>query len=103
MNAPTEAQCQSTIVQAARTLGYLVHHTRPAYRQSGRISTPIQGDAGFPDLVIAGHGRVWFVELKRKGNKPTDKQALHGLVVTVPEQQQIFIDYLTQIAQRKAS
>lgn len=29
---------------------------------------------GFPDLMIAKNGRVVFVELKRKGNKPTPLQ-----------------------------
>lgn len=46
--------------------------------------------AGFPDLMLANNGYTLFVELKRKGGKPTAlQQAVHqkmekaGLVVLV--------------------
>lgn len=60
----TEAQFQQTVIMFAQLRGWLVHHTRPALRQSGGWSTPIQGNRGFPDLVLARNGTVLFVELK---------------------------------------
>jgi VRR-NUC domain-containing protein len=94
---PTEAQCQATIVAAAQMFGWLVHAERPAVRQSGRWSTPIQGTPGFPDLVLCHpyHRRLWFIELKRRPNRvePAQQRWLDTLaihtdtrVVYVPEQ-----------------
>lgn len=34
----------------------------------------MSGDAGWPDLVIAGRGRLIFAELKTEKGKPTDDQ-----------------------------
>lgn len=52
------------VVEAARALGWLVHHDRPARDRRGKWATAIQGDAGFPDLVLVRPPRVLFVELK---------------------------------------
>ena len=76
MKLPTEADCQRTIVAAARLCGWRVYHNRPTQDHRGRWRTALQGDAGFPDLVlvhpIAGH--VWFVELKRRPNRLSAEQ-----------------------------
>lgn len=68
---PTEAQCQATIVEAAKRGGWLVHAERAARTQSGKWSTPIQGHAGFPDLILISpdHRTIIVAELKRKPNK----------------------------------
>ncbi len=105
-----ERDCETTIIAAAQILGYRVHATRPARTQKG-WRTPIRGDAGFPDLVIAGHGWVFFCELKRRGNKPTDDQwawldtlraaGTYAGVSWVPDQQQELIDLLTRAAERR--
>jgi hypothetical protein len=59
-----EAQWQAQVVQLAQTLGWMVQHTRPA-KVGEKWLTPITGDAGFPDLVLAHPKRgVIFVELK---------------------------------------
>ena len=71
----SESDFQKVVIEYARLRGWLVHHTRPAYRQSGKISTPIQGDAGFPDLVLARKGIVYFVELKSEKGRLTAHQA----------------------------
>jgi hypothetical protein len=67
----TEAACQATVVKWARILGYRVLAIRPASggRRGGGFASPIQGDAGYPDLTLA-HPRagVLFVELKRRPN-----------------------------------
>jgi hypothetical protein len=60
----TESQWQQQVIDLARLYGWLVHHCRPAQHQSGKWATPIQGDPGFPDLVLARGGRVIFAELK---------------------------------------
>jgi len=70
----TEREFQRAVVELARLHGWRVHHTRPALNRRGQWQTPIQGDAGFPDLVLARDGRVIFAELKRTGGRPTQQQ-----------------------------
>ena len=60
----TEAQFQAKIVNRAKARGWLVHHARPAPTRSGGWATPIQGNIGFPDLVLAKQGRLVFAEVK---------------------------------------
>ena len=78
-----ERDFQRAVVDLARLMGWRVHHTRPALTQRGRWLTPIQGDAGFPDLVLCRPPRLIVAELKRVGGKPTAEQqgwldALHA-------------------------
>ena len=70
----TEREFQRAVVELARLMGWRVHHTRPALTQRGRWLTPIQGDAGFPDLVLCRPPRLVIAELKRVGGKPTAEQ-----------------------------
>jgi VRR-NUC domain-containing protein len=72
--AISEASFQIRVVEVARMYGWLVHHTRPALRQSGGYSTPIQGVPGFPDLCLARRGRVLMVELKTELGKLSEFQ-----------------------------
>ncbi len=60
----SESAFQTCLVNWARKHGWLVHHARTARESSGRYATPIQGDKGFPDLVLVKEGRVVFAELK---------------------------------------
>lgn len=60
----TEAAFQNQVIQLARMYGWLVQHSRPAQLPSGKWATPIQGYAGFPDLVLAHPRGVIFAELK---------------------------------------
>lgn len=68
MAAMTEAEFQSAVIEVARLRGWLVMHQRPAQIRPGRWATAIQGDAGFPDLVLARPrvGELVFAELKRE-------------------------------------
>lgn len=60
-----ESALQRSVVDLAETLGYYVHHCRPAMNRQGQWSTPIQGDPGYPDLTLAHlSGAVVFLELK---------------------------------------
>lgn len=96
----TEAQCEDAIIGAARLLGYRVHAERPA-RQARGWATAIKGDAGWPDLVLVGHGHLIVVELKRKPNRVEPaQQAWHDAlaragvdcrVVWVPEGMDAFL------------
>ena len=70
----TEREFQQAVVQLARLMGWRVFHARPALTQRGRWLTPIQGDAGFPDLVLCRPPRLILAELKRNGARPTPQQ-----------------------------
>lgn len=73
--ALSEASFQSVIIGLARTLGWRVHHTRPAQIRPGRWATPITGDAGFPDLVLTHpHRGTIFAELKTSIGRLSDAQ-----------------------------
>lgn len=61
----TEAELQEAVITVARALGFRVAHFRHAQTARG-VRTAMQGDVGFPDLTLAGHGRLLFVELKSK-------------------------------------
>jgi hypothetical protein len=51
------------VVDLAHIRGWLVHHDRPARTSQGWRSA-IQGDPGFPDLVLARNGQTIIAELK---------------------------------------
>jgi hypothetical protein len=77
--AVTEADLQEAVIELAQLRGYLVHHCRPGATTEGRWATQIQGDPGFPDLVLARArpgkpGELLFVELKRQEANPTEPQ-----------------------------
>jgi hypothetical protein len=69
-----EREFQRAVVELARLCGWRVFHARPALNQRGRWLTPIQGDAGFPDLVLVRPPRVLFAKLKRAGGRLTAAQ-----------------------------
>lgn len=65
----SETAFKDLIIEFARLRGWLIHHDRPAQNHKGKWASHIQGDPGFPDLVLARRGRVIFAELKtEKGN-----------------------------------
>lgn len=71
----SEAAFQDLVIEYAQLRGWRVHHTRSARTKRG-YRTPIQGDAGFPDLVLARNGYVHFAELKaEKGRTTRDQEA----------------------------
>jgi hypothetical protein len=61
---PTERQFQRQVIALAKLFGWRVVHYRPAVVRSGKWATPVQGDAGGPDLLLGKNGRVWLLELK---------------------------------------
>lgn len=104
---PTEAECQRTILSAAKLLGWRCHAERTSRTASGGYATAIQGDKGFCDLVLVRGDVLLFVELKRDktGRMGPGQQewidALNGvcahvnaLTVWVPSSMDRFIRYL---------
>lgn len=60
----SEKDFQLKIIEVAKVLGWRVVHFREARLANGRVLTPLQGHAGFPDLVLAKAGTVIVAELK---------------------------------------
>jgi hypothetical protein len=72
-----ENQFTQRVVDTAKLYGWLVTHFRPA--ETGRgWRTPLSGDAGFVDLVLARAGEVLHAELKVGRNKPSPAQVSWG-------------------------
>lgn len=69
----TEAEFQQRVIDTARLYGWRVAHHRPARTKHG-WRTPIQGDPGFPDLVLAKNGQVIVAELKSNTGSIRDCQ-----------------------------
>lgn len=76
----TENEFQDAVIALAQMHGWQTAHFRPAKTSRG-WRTPMQGDKGFPDLVLARGGVVLFAELKVKGRRVTADQARWGLAL----------------------
>src|SRR3990167_8145577 len=74
----TEKAFQANVVDAARKLGWMVHHSRTAriLRKDGSAfyATPLQGDPGAPDLLLVRGKRVLQRELKTERGTLSDGQ-----------------------------
>jgi hypothetical protein len=73
LDAILEGDWQETVIGCARVNGWLLTHFRPARTDQG-WRTPLQGDKGFPDLVLLRAPRLIFAELKRQRAKPSADQ-----------------------------
>ena len=69
----TGAQLQGAIVETAQLRGWHVAHFRPARTARG-WRTPVEGHAGFVDLVLARRGVVFMWEVKGDGDDPSIEQ-----------------------------
>ena len=79
------------VIRYARLRGWLVHHCRPSRMASGRWATAIQGDAGFPDLVLSREGVVIFGELKRESRGVLSAEQRSWLEALAGEQVQVYV------------
>ena len=77
----TEAEFQTQVIDLAHRYGWFVSHQRPA-QIAGRWMTPVQGDAGAPDLLLAHprHG-VLLVELKTDTGRLSPEQVKWGKAI----------------------
>lgn len=73
--AISEEDFQRRVIDTAKLNGWKVVHFRKVKMPSGKWATPLQGDAGFPDLALAHGGRVLLVELKTDTGQVEDHQA----------------------------
>lgn len=64
--AMSEATLLQQVRTLARTLGYRTYHTHDSRRS----------EPGFPDLVLVGHGRIIYAELKTARGRVTPDQIL---------------------------
>ena len=71
----TEAELQQTVLEAARLRGWHASHFRPA-RVTDGWRTPLAGEPGFPDLVLARAGDVLALELKAERGRPSAAQVM---------------------------
>lgn len=72
-----ERDFQKCVLDLAKLYGWRRMHTRPArcrVRGKDTWRTPIEGDDGFPDLVLARDGVVICAELKSETGKPSQAQ-----------------------------
>lgn len=72
-SAMSEDDLLGNVLDLARVLGWWAHHCRPARTAHG-WRTPVQGNAGFPDLILVRDGWLIAAELKRQREKPTAAQ-----------------------------
>ena len=68
-----ERAFQDALVDYARLRNWRLAHFRPARTEKG-WRTPMQGDAGFPDLVLLRAPRLVFAELKSDTGRLTPAQ-----------------------------
>jgi hypothetical protein len=71
----TEAELLSVVLECASLFGWRSAHFRPAQTSHG-WRTAVSGDGkGFVDVLLVGHGRVLFRELKStRGRLSPDQQ-----------------------------
>lgn len=77
----SEEHFKDRVIQVAKARGWKVFHALPAQIRPGRYATPMQGHAGFPDLVLARDGQVLLRELKSETGRlsPGQKEWLAAL------------------------
>jgi hypothetical protein len=72
----SESAFLDAVVTLAHYRHWLVYHPLAALRVDESHTTPVQGDAGFPDLVLARDGLVLFRELKRQHEQLMPNQVM---------------------------
>lgn len=70
----SEGEFQALILEYAKAHGWMASHSRPARRGDGSWNTPVAGDVGAPDLLLARGGTVYLWELKTERGRYRDGQ-----------------------------
>jgi len=72
----SESDFQAQVIQLARQYGWLVYHHLPAMNRRGKWGSHVQGDKGWPDLVLCKPPHLYLFELKsEKGKASSEQQA----------------------------
>jgi hypothetical protein len=76
MEIMNETELKAIVLNIARRYGWMIHHDLPAMNRRGRWATHVEGDVGFPDLVLLSphYGQLLFVELKSEKGRTTSSQ-----------------------------
>ena len=74
----SEADLQRAVIDLAHLYGWRVSHQLRVHDAAGRHRTPVQGDVGGPDLLLARRGVVLHVELKSERGRLGPGQAEWG-------------------------
>ena len=71
-----ETDLKSIVINLAKRAGWLIHHDLPAMNRRGKWATHVEGNVGFPDLLLLSphHGQVMVIELKAEKGKTTTSQ-----------------------------
>lgn len=69
----SEDEFTSNVIELAHFYKWLVFHPRPCRTEKG-WRTLMQGDPGFPDLVMVRDGMVVMAELKKQNGKVSAAQ-----------------------------
>ena len=85
-----ETPFMGRVIEYALLRGWLVHHCRSVWTASG-YKTPIQGDPGFPDLVLTRLSRVVFAELKDSYSKPDPNQRVWLATLEITGKVEVFL------------
>ena len=75
----TEAEFQTLVIDYAHLMKWRVAHFRPAQTGKG-WRTAMEGDPGFPDLVLARNGVVILAELKSEKGQLSASQLQWSIV-----------------------
>ena len=99
----SERVFQAKVIQIAKMNGWMVFHARRSQGIDGKWYTAVQGDVGFPDLVMAHRSRgVIYAELKAPQGRvePMQKQWIETLDLAGAEAYVWYPKDLQQIAER---
>jgi hypothetical protein len=69
----SEDDFKRKVMEYAKLRGWMVCHYRPARTEHG-WRTPLEGDKGCPDLILARRGYLLLVELKSSGGRLASEQ-----------------------------
>lgn len=73
----TGRQLQKAAVEMCNQRGYMVAHFTAAMVRPGVFVTPMKAQGkGFPDLIVAGHGKMFAIEVKGSGDSLRPEQRM---------------------------
>lgn len=78
----TEEDFKRWLLRYAELRGWMRVHFRPALTQAGNWVTPIEGDSGFPDVVLAKAGRpihIWELKSSDGSLRPDQRAWLRAM------------------------